>query len=135
MTPPPSDMAHSIRRVGAALILLAKAQPSSASAFGRPNWARLYSSSFRLRGGASTEEIGVPTSSDSNHPFGHLPGIEVGIVMRLTGQLSLLLCTSVQEQSVCSDMGRAHGFRASYSLWQFQFYVRGMPLGLSPFLI
>lgn len=74
-------MAHTMRRVGTALILLAKAQPSSASAMGRPNWARLYSTSLRVRGGA--EAVGGPdnnsaTSSDTSHPFRHLPGIEVG---------------------------------------------------------
>lgn len=105
-------MTHSIRRIGAALILLAKAQPSSASAMGRPNWARLYSSSFRFRGGASTEAVGAPVSSDTTNPFGHLPGIEVGIVMR-----SIIVTSFAFSSRVCVWLGRrrAHAFRARYS--------------------
>lgn len=71
---------NAMRRMGAALILLAKTHSSAASGAGRPNWARAYSSSLRMRGGASTEAIGEPASaspSTKDDPFKHLPRIEV----------------------------------------------------------
>lgn len=72
-----------MRRVGAALILLSKARSSSASAAGRPNWARVYSTSLGVRGGATTEGMDGPGKAaprPSKDPFAHLPGIEPSLL-------------------------------------------------------
>ena len=106
-----------MRRVGAALILLSKARSSSASAAGRPNWARVYSTSLGVRGGATSDGIDGPGNAaprQSKDPFAHLPAIEVrahiytphtfgdmqtcNAVLRSTLTYFCSACTAAQQQ-------------------------------------
>lgn len=69
-----------MRRFGAAFFLLTKAPAGSAASSGtsRSNWARVYSTSLGVRGGASTEDVEAPSATaTSTDPFAHLPKIEV----------------------------------------------------------
>lgn len=77
--------------------------PSSAASGSRPNWARVYSTTLGVRGGASTtvETTDSATTSSSaaaaaaadgpsRDPFQHLPGIEVCTVVELKVNLEFV---------------------------------------------
>ena len=74
-------------------IFLSKASTAASSRPNQPNWARVYSTTLGVRGGAAStaETVGSEAAPGSvaahpastpavNDPFRHLPGVEVGVL-------------------------------------------------------